>query len=463
MGNGLVHGKIPYRDLFEHKGPIVYFVTAFCHLFPDPNTMFLIIEIFCMSLFFFFAYKIFRKALNNFCSLLAILFLAFAVFTCWCRMFSGAPVEEFCLPIFSYFLLCWLEFLTEKKSWTWTRSLFLGLCFGILFWVKFTMFYFIITPIIIWFIISLYRRQFHNVFINILCMVAGILIITAPILLFFAIYKAIDDLFYVYLFINLSSYDTTSMQNILSSFMLFFEIGPTILFFILWGIISFSIIHWKEPSGWLLLIAFIINLALITYTCKGLTYYYGQIFPYAILGITNILKLITTKINFSKLNQSIKISIYILSLIIILGLCIPCSPSTQEWGRNENEYAPLVYAKIFNQFKDETGKEATFICYDIGDHGFYNAAEVTPSVYFYAKNFFSKNNFPDMFKSFDDYITNKKIDFIITTTGKWNSEKQYLEQYYQPYTGDAKTSTFAHKRLQYHKYEYINFILLIKK
>ena len=37
MGHGLVAGKIPYRDLFEQKGPIIYFVTAFCCRFPHPG------------------------------------------------------------------------------------------------------------------------------------------------------------------------------------------------------------------------------------------------------------------------------------------------------------------------------------------------------------------------------------------------------------------------------------------
>ena len=34
MGRGIVAGKVPYRDLFEQKGPITYFVFAFASLFP---------------------------------------------------------------------------------------------------------------------------------------------------------------------------------------------------------------------------------------------------------------------------------------------------------------------------------------------------------------------------------------------------------------------------------------------
>ena len=39
VGNSLTNGKIPYRDIFEHKGPIVYFVFAFACLFANPGIL----------------------------------------------------------------------------------------------------------------------------------------------------------------------------------------------------------------------------------------------------------------------------------------------------------------------------------------------------------------------------------------------------------------------------------------
>ena len=321
VGNSLTNGKIPYRDIFEHKGPIVYFVFAFACLFANPGILILILEIICMSLFFFFTYRICKKRLNTFYSLITIPLLAFAIFTSWCRIRSAALVEEFALPIYAYFLLCWLEFLTEKKHWNWVRSLCLGLCFGILLWVKYTLFYFMLVPMMIWFILSLRRRQYRTLLINILCIIAGVLIITAPILLFYALHHAIDDLFYVYFYINLTAYGTTEPHIILLSLGSFFTIGPVVLFFMLFGVIMFSIKHWRERSGWLLLIAFLVNLALLIYSSKRIIYYHGELFPYAILGITYLLELIQLKLPL----QQFKKRIYILFVTACIILCIPCS------------------------------------------------------------------------------------------------------------------------------------------
>lgn len=462
MGNGLVHGKIPYSDLFEQKGPIVYFVTAFCCLFPNPNIVMLIIEILSMSLFFFFAYRICRKRLNTFYSLLAIPLLAFAIFTSWCRTRSAATVEEFMLPIYAYFLLTWLEFLLEKHHWNWIRALCLGFCFGIMLWVKYTLFYFVLVPMIIWFIISLRRRQYRILLINMLCMLIGIIIISAPILAFYAIHNALDDLFYVYFYINLTAYGTNSPLDILFSFGIFFCMGPVILVLILWGVIHFAVRYWHEKTGWYLLTAFIINLFLLIYSCKLIAYYYIGLIPYGILGVTEILNLISKKITISHYRKCIFICITAICLL----LAIPCSVYTYELGRNRNEYAALSIADTIQDYETTNNTQTTLFCYKIGDYGFYNTTKKIPHNYFFVRNVFNEERFPKMFDTFNEYIVEQNSDFIITELSTWNqevNENGLLPQFYAPYTGNITTSTYHFKKVHYFYYIEFDFVLLIKK
>ena len=459
VGNSLTNGKIPYRDIFEHKGPLVYFVFAFACLFANPGILILILEIICLSLFFFFAYRICKKRLNTFYSLIAIPLLAFAIFTSWCRIRSAALVEEFALPIYAYFLLCWLEFLTEKKHWNWVRSLCLGLCFGILLWVKYTLFYFMLVPMMIWFILSLRRRQYRTLLINALCIIAGVLIITAPILLFYALHHAIDDLFYVYFYINLTAYGSSSLQNMLLTTGLFFIIGPALVILIILGIVSFSIKYWHERSGWLLLISFIINFILITYSANLIPYYYSQLIPYAILGIEYILNLISKKLTL----QMYQKLTFIAFTILCVGVTIPFSILTYEWGRNKNEYAPLTIAEVIKKHQVSEQKQCTLFCYKTYDFGFYNATNILPNNYFFVNSAFDENRFPKMYESFRASITNQTSDFVITYSEIWDSEKDFLSQYYQPYTNDVETSTYAYNKVNYFSYKEFTFILLIKK
>lgn len=458
-GNGLANGKIPYRDLFEHKGPIVYFVFAFACLFPRPGFIILLIEIISMSLFFFFAYKISKKFLNTFYSLIVIPLLAFAVFTCWCRMVSASSIEEFALPIYTYFLLCWLEFLQEKKSWTWIQALCLGICFGIIFWAKFTLVYFLIAPIIIWLIISLYRQEWQTIINNLLYMLAGVLIITIPILLFFALNNAIDDLFYVYFYINITAYGTTDPSTTFDSLKFFFLIGPVILFLILYGVIRFTIDQWHNKTGWLLLIAFLVTFILIVCSCKRLVYYYGCLFPYAILGLIYILNWISKKYSTQKLKVLIFTSITILCLLTT----IPLSTITSEWKQNKDELAPLAIAEVINNYETTNNRKATLFCYKIWDFGFYNSSKIIPNNYFFARNYFDGRRFSALDESIYNSIKNQVSEFVITEFKTWEKEKDnFLSLYYEPYKIDDKVNIYHHRIINRFSYDDYDFILLKK-
>ena len=458
MGNGLVHGKLPYRDLFEQKGPIVYFVTAFCCLFQNPGIVMLIIEIFSMSLFFFFAYRICRKRLNSFYSLLALPILAFAIFTCWSHLRSASTMEEFCLPIYTYFLLSWLEFLDEKQNWTWLRCFCFGLCFGILLWIKFTLLYFILTPLLIWFFISLRRRQYRILLLNIFFMFLGALSITMPILIFYGINNALGNLFYVYFYINLTAYARATPIIILTNLGISINLGPVFIFLILYGVIRFTIQNWNNYTGRFLLIAFLINFLLLIYSANKIAYYHNELVPYSIFGIIYILEWLSQKfINLKK--QWVFTAIFSISII----LCIPFSILTYEWGRSKNDYAPLVVADTIQEYEKSNNTETTIYCYKTFDFGFYNAAHKTPNNYYFANNVFNQERFPKFYEALENYIINQTSDFVITELKTWESEKDFLAQYYQPYTNDLSRCTFHYRKTNYFYYIHYDFILLIKK
>lgn len=455
MGHGLLAGKIPYRDLFEQKGPVVYFVTAFACLFPNPNLIVFFLEIFSMSLFFFFAYRIISKSLNTFYSLTAILVLALAIFTSWSRIRSAATVEEFSLPIYTYFLLCWLEYMTEHKDWNWVRALCLGLCLGLMLWIKFTLVYFILVPMLIWFISNLYHHKYRFLFNNLVMMFCGVIIITIPNIIFYLANHALGDLFHVYFVINLTSYGSTNFKTLLNSCLRSFSVGPLILILIIWGVVRFTIKHRHEKISWLLLIAFLVNYLLLVFSAKGILYYFSGLFPYAVLGCMDILSLIQSKINFVK-HQKL---IYTIIAVICLAICTPCSILISEWGRSKDDYVPLVVADVIHDYENTNNTKATLFCYKIIDFGFYNAAGIVPNNYFFCNNTFSKESFPEMYQAYNDYITQQTSDFIITKQTTWEKEYDLLSQYYQPYTD----TIYHYHQLHYFYYRDIDFILLIKK
>ena len=59
VARGIFEGKVPYRDLFEQKGPILYFVTGlFCLPFGTSGFGVFLLEALCLSAFAILSYRI---------------------------------------------------------------------------------------------------------------------------------------------------------------------------------------------------------------------------------------------------------------------------------------------------------------------------------------------------------------------------------------------------------------------
>ena len=439
MGRGIVAGKVPYRDLFEHKGPITYFVFAFASLFPEPRFAVWVIEIICVSLFLFFGYRIARKFLSPW---LSLLFIPIMMMTLSTMCFSfGTRVEEFCLPIFAYGLLCFLDFIMDKRPATWQRSLALGICLGILFWVKFSMWEFFLFPMLIWLIMNLVRRDWKTVSRSGLIMLGGLLIVTLPIIIYFGVNGAVGDLFEVYFKVNFSYsgniYGLTEsqlrVQQILRVFSPLF-LSPYVGIFLLLGIIAFAVQYWRQKSGWLLLIAVVPTWFMIGFIC-GYGYYYLPLYAYEILGVVYAIKLVANilrAVDCKVQKQWIKSVVLILVAILSYLLSFPFVSATVEINQPRENYAPLVVADIIAEYNQTAEAPATLFCYYMADWGFYNACGIVPNVKYYAINNFTREEFPAMYESFDEIISEQKCDFVLATLEMYETN-ELLSSHYAPY------------------------------
>jgi len=93
-----MHGLVPYRDLFEQKGPLLYFLYGLASLVSYRTFIGgFILEVIAFSFFLFFSFKsmmlfIEKKAALILLPVMAILILNLKAFT------HGGSAEELCLP-----------------------------------------------------------------------------------------------------------------------------------------------------------------------------------------------------------------------------------------------------------------------------------------------------------------------------------------------------------------------------
>lgn len=87
IGKGIVHGYVPYRDMFDHKGPVVFFIFALGYLLtPDFFYGVYLLESLCLSGLLYFSYKIarlyFDEGIAETLSVISILFFWTEVCLC---------------------------------------------------------------------------------------------------------------------------------------------------------------------------------------------------------------------------------------------------------------------------------------------------------------------------------------------------------------------------------------------
>ncbi|MBO4823003.1 MAG: hypothetical protein J5580_00300 [Clostridia bacterium] len=442
MGRGILAGKVPYRDLFEQKGPMIFVLFAVANLLPEPQIVIWCCEVLLISLFLYFCYRIARKFLSPWLSLLVVPLMMMLLSMNKVRGLEGACVEEYCLPIFAYGLLCFLDFLLERKAVTWRRGLALGICIGILFWTKFTLLEFFIIPLLIWAVVNLVEHKFLMVVRSALMMLLGMVIVTLPIIIWFAVVNALGDLWQVYFVINFSNYSGDVQNGVritrvnpwvnLKQSLLF--TGTGFLLIQVLGLICFTVFNWRKNSGWQLLIAVLGTWLMIGFFC-GYLYYYLPLYTYAVIGVIYLVKGIGYVWTAMKLN--VKPLVKALFLVILsamsLVLALPFVSNLKEINRPRNQYAPLVVADMIAEYNQTVEKPATLFCYRMVDCGFYNAASVVPNVRYYAQNSFTEAELPEMFASFDDTIRNQLCDFVIMYRFTYEIKRDFIANYYHPY------------------------------
>ena len=448
IGHGIVTGKVPYRDLFEQKGPLIYAVFAVACWFPKPQFVIWCVEIICVSLFLFFCYRIARKFLSPWLALLVVPLMMMVLSVNRVRALNGACVEEYCLPIFAHGLLCFLNLIIDRQKGTWRRCLALGISIGLLFWTKFTMLEFYLIPLIIWLILAIKERNLLRLVRNGLIMVGGFLIVTVPIIIIFAVVGALDDLFSVYLLINVSNYNTgnedDNYHGFWYKFIMSWFTGWYFVFMLIWGLVCFAVNYRKNKVGLVFGVTLISTWLLVGFV-GAYHYYYIPMYAYVVIGVIYLVKVV------SQMLQAIEVIIhrrrarvfgFTIAVVVSFFAALPFVTSIKEINRGRDDYAQLVVADIIAEYNQTAEQPATLFCYFMADCGFYNAAGIVPNLYFYAKHGFSRKGLPEMYESFDTTISEQMCDFVITYRFTYEDDQELLSTYYHPYfDNDLEAST----------------------
>lgn len=290
------NGLVPYKDTFDHKGPLLYFINFLGSQMSFSNGIWFI-EFISLFITLCYMYKIARLKCNRIFSVTSV-FLALSLLY---KYFEGGNlVEEYAMPFITFSLYIFLDYLINKKVNKF-RLILCGLSLGCILLLRPNMIAVWVVFCIIIFIDILYKRKYKVLLNFILYFIIGLVIVILPFIVWLGLNSSLSDFWYCYIKFN------TLYSSSIGGRAFFFNKWSSYIYFLNEPLIIFSIViliylFIVERKKIYLYNVLIFALSLLFICLSGMKYlHYGMVLvPLIIFPFSCLFKLISENKNSSK-------------------------------------------------------------------------------------------------------------------------------------------------------------------
>ena len=213
VGKLWAEGMVPYQEVFDHKGPLLFFIQRIAYAFSEPKLALYCIESLVMGLNLCLIHCIFSLRYRNLSSLL--LSLVTALF--WIPALEyGNLTEEYSMPFILlalYFQLLYIK--SEKIEHPVSYAFLYGLAFGCLSLIRINNGALLLVGVGVIGLQLLTVGKWKNILYNVLAFVIGIVSVYLPFLLYFHYHQAVGDMLYAtFVFNFLYAGEMTSVPSV---------------------------------------------------------------------------------------------------------------------------------------------------------------------------------------------------------------------------------------------------------
>lgn len=419
MGRSILDGLVPYRDLYEQKGPVLYFVYAIISLFSQESYFGVyLLEVVTYGLFLYFTGLLVQLYLGKTRLIYFLIAILAALAPISWSFTHGGSVEQLSLFMLVYGMYSTLRAIQENRGLTFRETLVNGIFAGILLWTKYTMLGFhlgLALFVAIWYMTDKPLRKALPATIG--QFLLGVGIVSSTVFLYFGINGALSDLFAVYFYDNIVRYPTEvegsrleAMWKCLKSAM---QLNTGYVWMIYAGffwLLSRGHRNWKTALMPLLCFFF---LTLGTYWgCKNYDYY-GFIFVafcgFGLIALGKLLQKWNVIALWHRLIPNDRMPAVCACILLVLSLTSTALDNNHNLYLSKIDKADTVqyrFAAIIN-----TVENPTLLNYGFLDGGFYFASGATPACRYFC---YYNVNPQEMWDSQRQCINNGETDFIVT-------------------------------------------------
>ncbi len=441
MGKSMMHGKVLYRDIYDHKGPLLYALHGFAYLISEDTFLGVFLcEIIAATLFLLSVYYILRLYVGKI-ALPALPVIAAVLYSAY-SFAHGDSAEELCLPLMSWSLYEMLSYFQNGFPRRMERGKLVlhGILAGCIMCIKFTMLGFHFAWMVTLIIIYASKKEWKAIIIDGLTFVGGMFIATIPFFIYFGVNGAIVDWWEGYIYNNVFVYTTDTqfhllktLKSILRNTMLTFLENLQYSLWIILGVIWFLVGDLRKRKATKPLLQKVGILLLCGFTAMGIYWgsqayykYYGFILSvFVVLGWIPVLKWLEKTLQHRV--ESIQKLVAASSVVLALGMvfCYMRSDNVYLLGYPQEDMVQYKFKEIIEETEDPT-----LLNYGFLDGGFYTVCHIVPTC-----KYFAKFNIPleSILRSQQSLIENGEVDYVVTR----NFE---LEESYEKYELVAEDS-----------------------
>lgn len=440
IGRSMLHGKLPYRDLFEQKGPLLYIIHCAAALFSERSFIgVFIFEVIAAAAYLAAAYAIIREFWKSRFAIAVLPVIAMITYSskAFCH---GDSAEEFCLPLLTCSFLIGLRAVKNSHCLTDRQAILTGILSGCVLWIKFTMLGFFLGFFILPALDILRKKGFRGLLRTIAMIFLGVAAVTFPIFIYFAANSALSDLFGVYFYDNIFRYSNKNtdpfvivvMRNIYYGIKSAFKNLVIPIIIIIAGVIIAFCRRFKREGSYLaasfaLTFAFIFGL--------GNAYRYYSFILNTFLPISFAV-FPTSSVKIKKIRfLSSPVPLSILTLAFSIPFCLTNSSNRYLMKYSRSDMPQFKFADIISETPD-----ATLLNYNFLDGGFYTAAGIIPNCKYFCR---LNMEYDEMDRSLQLYVSNASVSYVIVRSDfedlndDQNYDPQILEPHYQLVTTEG--------------------------
>lgn len=368
MGKSMFSGKVLYRDVFDHKGPVLYFIYGIGWLLDHTGfTGVFLLEVASFTVFLGISLRT--------VSLLA----AKPVHPAWAvvpaaaiaasRAFShGGSAEEFLLPFLAAALYGLLKTVCEDRSMSLPAVVGQGLLAGCALWLKYTVLGYYLVWVVVLAAVYLRRGLRRELLRSCGAYLGSMALATLPWVVYFGLHGALADWFTAYFYDNLFLYSGNGGGAVALVQHFWWAVrdalpGAVLLvLFLLWAVLS----HRRAAAGAVCVLAAGLG---FTSLMGGYLVYYGLVLAVFVpLGLVPLVCFAQRP-----LPSGLRMAAPWMGVTAACVVCWFGSPNKPLRGRSADTLPQLRFAQTITA---ESG--ASLLNYGTLDGGFYTASGLLP-------------------------------------------------------------------------------------